>query len=81
MEGDAEARIRELEDELLLARTLLAAERERVQEARQEVADQSSRITRAAEYVTDSHALIDSWIAAFDLQLDDGKNYKITPLI
>jgi hypothetical protein len=70
-----ELRIRELEDQLKRAE-------ERLKETHEELAEANDVVRRQDEYVTDSEALIERWIDAFDLQIgDDGKYRTSAPHI
>lgn len=68
---DLIARIRHLEDELKVAQ-------QRIVEVKAEVNEARDLVTRMEDHVKDSDAVIESWIAAFDMQLDDDGTWCFT---
>jgi hypothetical protein len=61
---------RQLEDELKEAQR-------RVTELRQERDEARDLVQRMQERLEDNDALIDSWIEAFDMQLNDNGNWQL----
>jgi hypothetical protein len=71
MDETAEARIRQLED------NLKAAER-RAEEAKRERDDAQNLVSRMEEQVKDSQTLIERWVEAFDMRLGDNGQWQHT---